>query len=59
MSEPVKGVKCTTCFSVIFSIDGLIQHLKENPVHRFYSFGGRNPIGALVIKILIESEEAE
>lgn len=58
MSE-IKGVTCAECKSVLFSLEALINHRKENPTHRVYTFGGEYPKGALVIKLLLDIEEAE
>ena len=51
-----EGVTCAVCKSIIFSLNGLIIHRRDNPTHRVYTFGTQYPEGALVIKLLMDIE---
>ena len=53
---PTKGVECLRCYSVLFSIDDIIQHITDNPSHKWYKFGDE---GVLFIKLLKEVNENE
>ena len=53
---PAKGVECLRCYSVLFSIDDIIQHITDNPSHKWYKFGDE---GVLFIKLLKEVNENE
>ena len=54
MQQLTKGVCCCQCFSVIFDVGQLVQHLADNPSHKHWKFGDGK--GALFIELMLNRE---
>lgn len=55
VKKVIKGVTCIKCQTVVFSIDGFVDHMKHNPKCTHYS----NSEELFVIKahLLVEGKE--
>ena len=48
--KETEGLACLSCHSVVFSIDTLLKHIIENPVHKYWKYGDAD--GVVFIKLL-------
>jgi len=44
MGNLTKGLCCCQCYSVIFDVSNLVQHIAENPSHNYWKFGDGNGV---------------
>ena len=38
MPNEVKEIECLRCCSVLFSIDSIVKHIRDNPSHKWFKF---------------------
>lgn len=54
MEKETEGLQCLRCYSVVFTIDGIVKHIMENCSHNYWKYGEGK--GVLFIKLLKEVE---
>lgn len=50
--KETEGLQCLKCCSVVFSIDGLLKHLINEPTHKYWKYGEGK--GVVYLKLLKE-----
>lgn len=54
MKKETEGVTCIKCSTVMFKISNLVEHLKNEPTHKYYKYGDCK--GVIHVKLLKEHE---
>ena len=47
-----EGLQCLRCYSVLFDINGVIEHIIADPSHQYWKYGEGK--GVVFIKVLKE-----